>query len=85
MSEIFPIVSGLIVGSFLGLIAPRLRLPLGVIAAIVLGTMATIISGEFRIGWEFLFVDIPLVGVSSLAALVGGRALRQRVRSTGSE
>jgi hypothetical protein len=79
MHEIFPLASGLAVGVGLGWLAPRMRLPLGVLAALVLGTLATIVSGEFRIGWEFLLVDIPLVGLSAAVGLAGSRALRRRV------
>ena len=79
MQEIFPMLSGLDVGVVLGSFAPRVRLPLGVVAAVVLGTAATVISGEFRIGWQFLLIDIPLVGVFAAVGLVGSRALRRRV------
>ncbi len=78
MNELFPIVSGFAVGSVLGVLTPRLRLPVGILTAVILGTLATIASGEYRIGWEFLLVDIPLVGVSTVVSLVAGRSLRQR-------
>jgi hypothetical protein len=77
VNEVFPLVSGLAVGTALGTLAPRLRLPLGVLAAVVLGTLATIVSGEYRIGWEYLLVDIPLVGISATVALVAGRSVRR--------
>jgi hypothetical protein len=78
MSEIFPVVSGLLVGSLLALIRPRTQLAVGVIASVVLGTTATIISGEYKIGWEFLFIDIPLVAISSAAGFATIRAIRRR-------
>jgi hypothetical protein len=40
---------------------------MGAILAIILGSLATIISGEFRIGWEFLLIDIPLVALTAAA------------------
>ena len=49
MHELFPIVSGLLLGAALPLIRPRIRLEVGVGASVVLGTLATIISGEYRI------------------------------------
>lgn len=73
----FPILSGLAVGTMLGLIRPRMRLVVAVVAAIVLGTIATFISGEYKIGWEFLLIDIPLVGVSAAAGFVILRAVRR--------
>jgi hypothetical protein len=77
MNELFPILSGLAAGSVLGLVRPQLRLVVAVVAAIVLGTIATVISGEYKIGWEFLLIDIPLVGLSSAAGFVVVRALRR--------
>ncbi|HET6686209.1 MAG TPA: hypothetical protein VFH02_06760 [Jiangellaceae bacterium] len=77
MNELFPILSGLAVGTMLGLIRPQTRLVVAVVAAVVLGTIATVISGEYKIGWEFLLIDIPLVGVSSAAGFVILRAVRR--------
>jgi hypothetical protein len=45
----------------------------------VLGTLATIISGEYKIGWEFLLIDIPLVALSSAAAFATARTIRRRI------
>jgi hypothetical protein len=53
MNELFPILSGLAVGTMLGLIRPQTRLVVAVAAAVVLGTIATVISGEYKIGWEY--------------------------------
>ena len=79
MHELFPIVSGLLLGAALPLIRPRIRLEVGVGASVVLGTLATIISGEYRIGWEFLLIDIPLVALCSVTGFVTARAVRRRV------
>lgn len=76
MNELFPILSGATVGVALGLAASRLRLPIVIAAALVLGTLATIISGEYKIGWEFLLVDIPLVGISSVVGWLAVGAVR---------
>ena len=76
MQELLPILSGLCAGLLLGLLRPAMRLPLGIALAVVLGTLATIITGEYKIGWEFLLIDIPLVGIASLVSLVGLRVLR---------
>lgn len=67
--ELVPIASGLLLGSLLGLLHPSLRWRVGLIMAIALGVLATVVSGEFRLSWAFLLVDIPLVALSAAAAL----------------
>ena len=79
MNELFPVLSGLVVGAGLGLLAPGLRLRVGAVAAVLLGIAATVVSGEYRIGWEYLLIDIPLVAACSVIALVAGRAIRRQV------
>lgn len=79
MHELFPIVTGLLLGAVLPLVRPRIRLEVGVGASVVLGTLATIISGEYAIGWEFLLIDIPLVALCSVTGFVTARAVRRRV------
>lgn len=79
MHELFPIVSGLLLGAALPLIRPRVRLEFGVGASVVLGALATVISGEYRIGWEFLLIDIPLVALSSVTGCATARAMRRRL------
>jgi hypothetical protein len=75
MNELFPILAGLAVGGALGVLRPAVRLPFAVAAAILLGAAATFLSGEFEISWSFLLIDIPLVALSSAAAILAGRAL----------
>jgi hypothetical protein len=79
MHELFPIVSGLLLGAMLPLIRPQIRLEVGVGASMVLGTLATIVSGEYRIGWEFLLIDIPLVALCSVTGFATARAVRRRL------
>ena len=78
MNELFPILSGLLVGSVLTLVRPHTRLVVGIVASVVLGTTATVISGEYKIGWEFLLIDIPLVAISSAVGLATARTVRRR-------
>jgi hypothetical protein len=78
MNELFPLLSGLLVGSLLTLIRPQMRLAVGVITSVVLGTTATVVSGEYKIGWEFLLIDIPLVAIASAAGFATARAIRRR-------
>jgi hypothetical protein len=77
-NELFPIVSGLILGAALTLVRPRLRPAVGGAAVVLLGWLATVISGEYKIGWEFLFVDIPLVAICAAASFVTVRAAHRR-------
>jgi hypothetical protein len=78
-NELFPIVSGLILGAVLPLVRPRMRVAVAVAASIVLGTLATVLSGEYEIGWEFLLIDIPLVAICSTAAFVTVRAAHRKL------
>jgi len=79
MDELFPIACGILVGSALGVAGPAGRLRLAVALSVVLGFAATVTSGEFRIGWEFLLIDIPLVAISAAGAyLVMGAITRRR-------
>jgi high-affinity Fe2+/Pb2+ permease len=77
MHELFPIAAGLLVGALAAWLAPRARTWAVAVAAVVLGFAATVISGEYLVGWEFLLVDIPLVAVCATLALVVLRRLRR--------
>ncbi|NGN69415.1 hypothetical protein G5C51_36695 [Streptomyces sp. A7024] len=74
MNELFPIAAGLVLGAVLALIRPGLRLFAGLVGAILLGVLATVVSGEYLIGWEFLLIDVPLVALCAAAGLVAVRA-----------
>jgi hypothetical protein len=82
VNEVFPILSGLLAGVALGLLRPKTRLITGVLAAIVLGTAATVVSGEYKLGWEFLLIDIPLVAASCAVSFLALRLLRRRQLET---
>jgi hypothetical protein len=73
MNELFPIVAGLLCGLALGSLTAKRRIFVGVAFAVVAGLLATIISGEWRISWAFLLVDIPLVAISSVAGVLLSR------------
>jgi hypothetical protein len=76
VNEFFPVLAGLVCGILLGSLTVRRPLLVGAVFSVVAGVLATVLSGEWRIGWEFLLIDIPLVGVS---ALVGDLAARSVV------
>jgi hypothetical protein len=73
LDELFPLCSGLALGALLGFLRPSLRVPAGVSLSTALGVMATVATGEYRLSWSYLLIDIPLVG---LAAILGFLAAR---------
>lgn len=76
-NELFPIASGLIVGAILPLSRPRMRVVGALVASVLLGVVATVISGEYKSGWEFLLIDIPLVAVCAVASFLTVRAAQR--------
>ena len=81
MSELFPFAAGLVLGAVLGLLRPAIRLPAGAACAVVLGVLATVVSGEFRTSWGYLLIDIPLVaGAAFLGLVLTSRVLHPVIR-----
>jgi hypothetical protein len=80
MHELFPIAAGLLLGSLLQFLRPSLRLPVGLAAAVVVGITATVISGEYKIGWEFLAIDIPGAALATAAGYLATKRARGVVR-----
>ena len=80
MDELFPVVSGVVLGIVVAGIRPSLRLWIGIPVSIVLGLAATVLSGEFEVGWEYLLIDIPLVGVSAGLSFTLARMAFLRMR-----
>ena len=78
MQEAFPIVAGLLLGWSLASVTPRWQRVLGVVLVVLLGVTATVASGEWEVGWEFLLIDIPLVALCTLAGVVAARAVHRR-------
>jgi len=78
MTELVPISYGLLVGLCLGLLAPRQRVPIGLVLAVLLGVTATVVTGEWEVSWAFILVDIPLVALSTSVAYLAARRLRAR-------
>lgn len=67
--ELFPVICGII----LGLLLTRLRTWPDRAAAwtagsTALGLLATTLSGEWRLGWEYLLFDIPVVAIAAAIA-----------------
>jgi len=80
MDELFPIASGFLIGSFLGWLRPSMRKWVGALLALAFGVLATVISGEFRISWAYLLIDIPLVAFSASVGLIVSQRLRMSLR-----
>jgi hypothetical protein len=76
VQELIPIGSGLLLGAGLGFVRPTIRLPVGVVLSIVLGVLATVVTGEFKTSWSYLLIDIPLVAIAAILGLVAGRRVR---------
>ena len=70
MNEFLPILSGLVAGSLIGFLRPRTRLAVGLVVSVVVGVAATIVSGESKLSWAYLLVDIPLVGLALVTAML---------------
>ena len=85
MNELLPLVGGLVLGVVLHLVRrPRLRVAVGVLGAFATGLLATVVSGEYRIGWEYLLFDVPLSALSAVGAyLVVRRGPAGRFRRAG--
>jgi hypothetical protein len=77
MNELFPVVSGLVVGLLVGLPRPSLRVRVAVLLSVAFGLVATVASGEFRVSWGYLLVDIPLVAGSAGLSFLVTRAVRR--------
>jgi hypothetical protein len=74
-TEILPVLSGLALGAFLGRLHPDLRKRTGAALVLLLAFLATVASGEYRLSWGFVLVDILMVVVPACA---GFFALRRR-------
>lgn len=77
-NELLPVISGILAGVVLGSVTARRRPVLWLVLSVVLGLLATVVSGEFRASWAYLLIDIPLVGAVSAASFLAVRRLRRR-------
>ncbi len=73
MGDLFPIVAGILVGIIASRIARgHTRALVGVALTVLFGVTATLLSGEARESWAFVFVDLGLVALA--AAIAWGTA-----------
>jgi hypothetical protein len=73
VQELIPLAFGYLLGAALGLVRSRLRLPVGALLVVALGAIATAATGEARISWAFVLIDIPIVALASVLGLLAGR------------
>jgi hypothetical protein len=69
-------------GLALGAVRPSLRRSLGALLAVVLGVLATLVTGEFATSWAFALIDIPLVAVAAVCGLAVARSAVRRLLGT---
>jgi hypothetical protein len=83
MHEVFPVLAGIAVaGLALRVNGLKMRLAVLVGLSLVLGVVASAISGELALSWGFVSVDTALVllGAATTTALVMGRKRLAPVR-----
>ena len=79
MSEFLPIAAGLVIGPLLSVLRPSMQVWVAVVLAIILGFLATVVSGEYLLSWAFLIIDIPLVAIATAVSFIGIRSLRSSI------
>ena len=84
MNEIFPVSAGILVGLVCSRIPSiRARIIIITLLSILFGYLATVISGESKISWAFLYADMPLVAGSAVGALLAVQWYRKVFRRAG--
>lgn len=80
MEEVFPVLAGVVVGLVTGSVRlVWLRILLLVLAGIVFGVTASLISGELATSWIYLLIDTAEVIVVAAMTIVGMTAWRRRL------
>ena len=68
MGELFPVLAGVAIGFVVQFIASQRTRTVALIGlSIVAGFIASYISGELFLSWDFLLIDVPLVFIGALA------------------
>jgi hypothetical protein len=78
MNEVLSVLYGCGLGVFLGsfISSRRQRYFCWLGLSALLGLAATIGTGEWKIGWEFLLIDIPLVSACSFSVIALRRGIK---------
>ncbi|HNP72561.1 MAG TPA: hypothetical protein PLO33_18210 [Kouleothrix sp.] len=83
ISEFFPVTAGLVIGLVvLRIASPRIRAIALIALSVLAGVLASFISGELFISWDFIFFDIPLVFAAAAAVVLGVSWWRRRSAAT---
>lgn len=78
MAEIVPIVLGLVSGLIVGASTVHYPVLRWLLASLLLGVAATVLTGEWRLSWAYIAVDVPLVAFASAVGFALARKTRQR-------
>jgi hypothetical protein len=73
-NEFFPVIAGVLIGLIMGGVTARRRLWAWLALSVLFGLAATVLSGEYKVSWEYLLIDIPLVAGASAVAFIASRA-----------
>ncbi len=85
MHEVLPIVSGIALAVLTQrLVAPRWKLAVLVALSLLVGFVASLISGELSLSWGFIGVDALLVLIAAAITLALTTAWQHRTGLTGS-
>jgi hypothetical protein len=82
MNEIFPVVAGAVIG----LLIPRVtNLRWGVcilvVLSVIIGTIASWISGELEISWGYILIDVGQVAIAGALMWILAARWRRRASS----
>lgn len=84
MNELFPILYGTLLGLYCARIREaRRRAAWWIVLSLMCGVVATLVSGEFKLGWEYLCIDIPLVSSTALGVITLRRFARSASTTEG--
>lgn len=78
MNELLPISLGLASGVLIGSLTSRRGVVTWLLVSVLLGIVATILTGEWRVSWAFLLIDIPLVACAAVGGHVAARHAVER-------
>jgi uncharacterized membrane protein YeaQ/YmgE (transglycosylase-associated protein family) len=80
MNELFPIATGLLVGTAAAFVGPRRhRAGWAALVALVVGFVAAFVSGELELSAAFLVLDTGQVLVATLGSYALARAVARRL------
>jgi hypothetical protein len=79
VNEIVPVYFGVVLALVCEAVPGRTaRRVTWVLASVVGGVTATVVTGEYKISWEFVLIDVPIVALTAVATRFAVRALARR-------